>query len=54
MLKRNLWDELEPIWPAAYWDDWMRRAEQRKNRACIRPEISRTAMSQHGKAGVSK
>uniref|UniRef100_A0A915J5R2 Alpha-1,3-mannosyl-glycoprotein 2-beta-N-acetylglucosaminyltransferase n=1 Tax=Romanomermis culicivorax TaxID=13658 RepID=A0A915J5R2_ROMCU len=37
-----------------FWDDWMRHPDQRKNRACIRPEISRTAMSLHGKVGVSK
>jgi len=53
-LKHDLWTELEPIWPTAFWDDWMRRPEQRKQRACIRPEISRTAMSQHGKVGVSR
>lgn len=34
-----------------YWDDWMREPAQRKNRACIRPEISRT--STFGKEGVS-
>lgn len=36
----------------SYWDDWMRRPEQRKDRACIRPEISRTRT--FGKIGVSK
>jgi len=54
MLKQELWAELEPIWPTAFWDDWMRRPEQRKDRVCIRPEISRTAMSLHGKVGVSR
>ena len=29
-------------WPRAYWDDWMRLAEVRKGRQCIRPEVSRT------------
>ncbi|PSN47446.1 Alpha-1,3-mannosyl-glycoprotein 2-beta-N-acetylglucosaminyltransferase [Blattella germanica] len=34
-----------------YWDDWVRQPEQRRNRACIRPEISRTRT--FGKIGVS-
>nr|CAG4637025.1 EOG090X06K9 [Ceriodaphnia reticulata]SVE72947.1 EOG090X06K9 [Ceriodaphnia reticulata] len=51
MITRKLWDELEPKWPKSYWDDWMRRPEQRKDRACIRPEISRTRT--FGKIGVS-
>nr|CAG4643220.1 EOG090X06K9 [Ilyocryptus agilis] len=51
MITRDLWDELEPKWPKSYWDDWMRRPEQRKDRACIRPEISRTRT--FGKIGVS-
>lgn len=36
----------------SFWDDWIRQPEQRKDRACIRPEISRTAT--FGKNGVSK
>jgi hypothetical protein len=36
----------------SYWDDWVRQPEQRRNRACIRPEISRTRT--FGKIGVSK
>ncbi|XP_057379393.1 alpha-1,3-mannosyl-glycoprotein 2-beta-N-acetylglucosaminyltransferase-like [Daphnia carinata] len=51
MITKQLWDELEPKWPKSYWDDWMRRPEQRKDRACIRPEISRTRT--FGKIGVS-
>uniref|UniRef100_A0A646QI39 Alpha-1,3-mannosyl-glycoprotein 2-beta-N-acetylglucosaminyltransferase n=1 Tax=Hemiscolopendra marginata TaxID=943146 RepID=A0A646QI39_9MYRI len=51
MLTRNLWQELQNKWPKAYWDDWMRQPEQRKDRACIRPEISRTKT--FGKIGVS-
>uniref|UniRef100_A0A1I7TWE5 Alpha-1,3-mannosyl-glycoprotein 2-beta-N-acetylglucosaminyltransferase n=1 Tax=Caenorhabditis tropicalis TaxID=1561998 RepID=A0A1I7TWE5_9PELO len=43
MLSRKLWEELSPGFPAAYWDDWMRKPEIRKNRSCIRPEISRTS-----------
>ncbi|NWU73656.1 MGAT1 acetylglucosaminyltransferase, partial [Pterocles burchelli] len=38
----ELWDELEPKWPFFFWDDWMRQPEQRRDRSCIRPEISRT------------
>jgi len=41
-----------PFITNSYWDDWMRRPEQRKERACIRPEISRTRT--YGKIGVSK
>ena len=26
----------------SYWDDWIRKPEQRKDRACIRPELPRT------------
>lgn len=36
----------------SYWDDWIRQPEQRKGRACIRPELSRTRT--FGKIGVSK
>jgi len=40
-----------PKWPRSYWDDWMRDPAQRQERACIRPEISRTKT--FGKIGVS-
>ncbi|XP_077363346.1 alpha-1,3-mannosyl-glycoprotein 2-beta-N-acetylglucosaminyltransferase b [Festucalex cinctus] len=51
MLLKELWEELEPKWPSAFWDDWMRLPEQRKDRSCIRPEISRTIT--FGRKGVS-
>lgn len=51
MLLREAWEELEPKWPAAFWDDWMRQPEQRRERACVRPEISRTLT--FGRQGVS-
>ncbi|XP_069775442.1 LOW QUALITY PROTEIN: alpha-1,3-mannosyl-glycoprotein 2-beta-N-acetylglucosaminyltransferase-like [Narcine bancroftii] len=51
MLLRSTWDELEPKWPAAFWDDWMRRPEQRRGRSCVRPEVSRTIT--FGRRGVS-
>ncbi|CAN9514163.1 unnamed protein product [Ophioblennius macclurei] len=51
MLLRELWEELEPKWPASFWDDWMRQPEQRRGRACVRPEISRTLT--FGRQGVS-
>ncbi|XP_011297852.1 alpha-1,3-mannosyl-glycoprotein 2-beta-N-acetylglucosaminyltransferase isoform X2 [Fopius arisanus] len=51
MLTKELWMELSPKWPKAYWDDWIRQPEQRKDRACIRPELSRTRT--FGKIGVS-
>ncbi|KAK0395721.1 hypothetical protein QR680_001399 [Steinernema hermaphroditum] len=43
MLTASVWKELSANWPEAYWDDWLRRPEVRKGRACIRPEVSRTA-----------
>lgn len=51
MLTRNLWAELSPKWPKAFWDDWIRDPMQRKERACIRPEVPRTRT--FGKIGVS-
>lgn len=51
MMTKELWDELGPKWPRSYWDDWVRAPEQRADRACIRPEVSRTRT--FGKKGVS-
>ena len=51
MLKKSLWEELKPKWPLGFWDDWMRNPNQRKGRACIRPEICRTQT--FGRIGVS-
>lgn len=51
MLLRETWEELEPKWPASFWDDWMRQPEQRRDHGCIRPEISRTLT--FGRQGVS-
>ncbi|CAD5229799.1 unnamed protein product [Bursaphelenchus okinawaensis] len=42
MVKSNVWKELSEKWPEAYWDDFMRMPSVRKNRVCIRPEVSRT------------
>ena len=37
-----------------FWDDWVREPSQRKDRVCLRPEISRTQVSGlDAKAGVS-
>lgn len=52
MLRKDIWDELKPKWPLGFWDDWMREGAQRKNRACIRPEIPRTKT--FGRVGVSR
>lgn len=52
MMTKDLWLELCNKWPKSYWDDWIRQPQQRKNRSCIRPEISRTRT--FGKIGVSK
>ncbi|KAL3119014.1 hypothetical protein niasHT_003797 [Heterodera trifolii] len=54
MMTKDFWDELRPKWPRAFWDDFLREPEQRKNRSCIRPEISRTAMTEFGRIGASK
>ncbi|NWI93281.1 MGAT1 acetylglucosaminyltransferase, partial [Pitta sordida] len=51
LLLAELWDELEPKWPKAFWDDWMRQPEQRRGRSCVRPEVSRTMT--FGRKGVS-
>ncbi|XP_064543286.1 alpha-1,3-mannosyl-glycoprotein 2-beta-N-acetylglucosaminyltransferase [Drosophila montana] len=51
MLTKELWSELSVKWPKSFWDDWIRHPEQRKDRVCIRPEISRTRT--FGKIGVS-
>ncbi|GBG85998.1 hypothetical protein CBR_g40811 [Chara braunii] len=42
MMNRQLWEELRPKWPAAYWDDWLRSPQNRKGRQSIRPEVCRT------------
>jgi len=54
LLTKNIWNEIKANWPTGFWDDWMRLPEQRRDRACIRPEISRTAISIEGKKGVSQ
>jgi alpha-1,3-mannosyl-glycoprotein beta-1,2-N-acetylglucosaminyltransferase len=51
MLPRRVWVELQPKWPAAYWDDWLREPAQRQGRHVIRPEVSRTLHI--GREGVS-
>ena len=51
MMNRRIYDELRTKWPKAYWDDWLREPNQRKDRHIIRPEISRTF--HYGKNGVS-
>ena len=51
MLTRELWAELQPKWPRAYWDDWLREPKNRRGRHIIRPEVSRTF--HFGEHGVS-
>lgn len=49
MLTKDLWQELSPKWPRAYWDDWLRLNETRKGRQFIRPEVCRTYnFGEHG------
>lgn len=40
MLTKTLWQEIGSSWPQAYWDDWLRHPDRRKDRVCIRPEVS--------------
>lgn len=47
----DIWDELGPMWPSAYWDDWLREPSRRKGRHTIRPEVCRTLHI--GQRGVS-
>ncbi len=55
MMQRTFWQEIREKWPLGFWDDWLRQEDQRKGRACLRPEISRTEMSiQSARQGVSK
>eukprot|EP01065_Artemidia_motanka_P013937 TRINITY_DN1788_c3_g3_i1.p1 TRINITY_DN1788_c3_g3~~TRINITY_DN1788_c3_g3_i1.p1 ORF type:complete len:590 (+),score=168.81 TRINITY_DN1788_c3_g3_i1:48-1817(+) len=45
MMPRHLWDgQLRDTWPTGFWDDWLRDRPRRQGRACIRPEVSRTAV----------
>ncbi|GAM20029.1 hypothetical protein SAMD00019534_032040, partial [Acytostelium subglobosum LB1] len=41
MLTRNFWNELEPVWPANNWDDFLRQQSVVKGRHCIQPELPR-------------
>merc|ERR1719487_2736500 len=42
-MTRELWTEFNGNggWPAAYWDEWMRRPDVCKQRQCLRPEVNR-------------
>lgn len=51
MLLRSFWEEVKDRWPAKYWDDFLRRADVRKGRHCLRPEVSRSHT--FGEKGVS-
>jgi alpha-1,3-mannosyl-glycoprotein beta-1,2-N-acetylglucosaminyltransferase len=54
MLSRRLWTELQPTWPAGFWDDWMRQPQVRRGRSCLRPEVSRSKPNCGGEEGVSQ
>ncbi|KAL0809620.1 hypothetical protein ABMA28_011150 [Loxostege sticticalis] len=51
-LRKETWHMLEPKWPEAFFDDWLRDPQNTGGRSCIRPEVSRTFT--FGKIGVSK
>jgi alpha-1,3-mannosyl-glycoprotein beta-1,2-N-acetylglucosaminyltransferase len=42
MLEKKVWNELRDRFAVAYWDEFMRRPDVRRNRHCIRPEVSRS------------
>lgn len=42
MLTRQFWGEVRDRWAVSYWDEFMRRPDVRRDRHCIRPEVSRT------------
>ncbi|GAA42431.2 alpha-1 3-mannosyl-glycoprotein beta-1 2-N-acetylglucosaminyltransferase [Clonorchis sinensis] len=52
MLIRKFWLEVRENWPDIFWDDYLRKPEVRKDRACLRPEVGRTTT--FGRFGVSK
>lgn len=52
MITKKMWAELGPKWPNGYWDDWLREPQQRKGRATLHPEVSRTYT--YGEQGVSQ
>jgi hypothetical protein len=39
MVGRRVWEELGPLWPDAYWDDWLREPARQKGREILRPEV---------------
>ncbi len=43
MMPRALWNEFSKKdgWAIGFWDDWMRKTQQRGNRTCIFPEVNR-------------
>ncbi|KAK4471199.1 hypothetical protein MN116_004649 [Schistosoma mekongi] len=51
MLLREFWFEIREGWPDIYWDEYIRKPYVRKERACIRPEISRSVT--FGRIGLS-
>eukprot|EP00928_Gymnodinium_smaydae_P064443 TRINITY_DN47771_c0_g1_i1.p1 TRINITY_DN47771_c0_g1~~TRINITY_DN47771_c0_g1_i1.p1 ORF type:complete len:638 (-),score=60.79 TRINITY_DN47771_c0_g1_i1:339-2252(-) len=51
MLLRRFWLEIRVRWPKTYWDEFVRNADVRRGRQCLRPEVSRTHT--FGEIGVS-
>jgi len=41
MLRRELWDELGPVFPLEQWDHWMRLDTTARGRECVVPEVNR-------------
>ncbi|KER31164.1 hypothetical protein T265_13020, partial [Opisthorchis viverrini] len=51
MLLREFWLEIRDRWPDIYWDEYLRQAYIRRDRACLRPEVGRTTT--FGRDGTS-
>ncbi|THD21368.1 Alpha-1 3-mannosyl-glycoprotein beta-1 2-N-acetylglucosaminyltransferase [Fasciola hepatica] len=52
MLLRSFWLEINTNWPDIFWDEYVRKPYVRKNRTCLRPEVSRTIT--FGRMGISR
>lgn len=42
MVAKSFWGEIRDRWAVAYWDEFMRRRDVRRERKCIRPDVSRS------------
>ncbi|VDM42774.1 unnamed protein product [Toxocara canis] len=45
MISSSTWSDLIDEWPEVFWDEWVRATMHRQKKACIRPEVSRIAIT---------